>query len=228
MCLGLANGYKEPKEMTPQKAIKILNETIVIIDEKCKTTPKEYHKMLVMAEKALEKQIPINHFKNECSCIVDYELLYKAINNKCKSENCYFHNVYRIVLKNGYPAVCINRKWFYVHILICECVNGGIRKGYIVHHKDKNKLNALLDNLELMTNLKHSKLHGMDRKGIDFRSEEGKANSINSAREVRTRKDVTIEKVVELRNKGLTIPEIAKELNCGINTINRRLGMKDY
>ena len=26
----------------------------------------------------------------------------------------------------------------------------------------------------------------------------------------------------------LTIPEIAKELNCGINTVNRRLGMKDY
>ena len=44
----------------------------------------------------------------------------------------------------------------------------------------------------------------------------------------RTRKDVTVEKVAELRNKGLTIPEIAKELNCGINTVNRRLGMKDY
>jgi uncharacterized coiled-coil DUF342 family protein len=79
-----------------------------------------------------------------------------------------------------------------------------------------------------MSNLEHLKSHGKERKGIDFRSVEGKANSINSVREVRTRKDVTVERVAELRNKGLTILEIAKELNCGINTVNRRLGMKDY
>lgn len=58
---------------------------------------------------ALEKQIPQRHFINECECIVDYESLYKAIDNKCKSLNCYFNDKYRIVLKNNYPAVCINR-----------------------------------------------------------------------------------------------------------------------
>lgn len=177
---------------------------------------------------ALEKQIPKNHFQNECECIVDYEMLYKAIDNKCKSENCYLHNEYRIVLRNGYPTVCINRQRYYVHILIGEIIYGKIQKGYVIHHKDKNKLNAMPDNLDLMTKLEHSIIHGNERKGIDFRSEEGKINSINSAKEVRTRKDITIEKVTGLRNKGLTIPEIAKELNCGINTVNRRLGMKDY
>lgn len=163
------------------------------------------------------------YFENECACIVDYSLLRKAIDKKCKSKNCYLHDEYRIVLRNGYPAVCINRQWFYVHILVCEFVNGRIRKGYIVHHKDKNKLNALPNNLEIMSNLKHSKKHGEERKGIDFRSAEGKANSLKSASEAKLRKDVTIEKVIELRNKGLTIPEIAKELGCGINTVNRRL-----
>lgn len=185
----------------------------------------ELHKMIDLA---IEKQIPKNYFVNECECIVDYEILYKAVDGKCKALNCYFHDKYRIVLRNDYPAVCINRQWFYVHILICEFMNGGIRKGYIVHHKDKNKLNAMVENLEVMTNRKHLKQHGEERKGVDFRGAEGKAKSINSAREARTRKDVTAEKVVELRNKGLTIPEIAKELNCGINTVNRRLGMKDY
>ena len=61
-----------------------------------------------------------------------------------------------------------------------------------------------------------------------LRSEEGKENSINAAKEARRRKDVTKENVLELRNKGLTISEIAAKLNCGINTVNRRLGMKDY
>ena len=211
-------------EMTVERAIEILNpehrehyESIEPVNEACR-----------MGMKALEKQIPKNHFKNECECIVNYEMLYKAIDNKCKSENCYFHNEYRIVLRNGYPAVCINRQRYYIHILIGEVIYGKIRKGYIIHHKDKNKLNALPENLELMSNLKHLKIHGKERKGIDFRCAEGKVKSINSAKEVRTRKDVTVEKVAELRNKGLTIPEIAKELNCGINTVNRRLGMKDY
>ena len=167
-------------------------------------------------------------FKNECDCNVIYSLLYSAVDFKCRKINCYPADEYRIVLRNGYPAICINRKWFYVHILIGETIYGKIRKGYIIHHKDKNKLNALPENLVVMTNCKHLKQHGEERKGIDFRSEEGKANSINSARRVRTRNDITIEKGVELRIKGVTIPEIAKELNCGINTINRRLGMKDY
>ena len=179
-------------------------------------------------DEALEKQIPKNHFKNECGCIVDYKMLYKAIDNKCKELNCYLHTEYRIILRNNYPTVCINRQRYYVHGIIGEYLYGKIRKGYVIHHKDKNKLNALADNLELLTNLKHSKIHGVDKKGKDFRSEKGKENSINAAREVRIRKDVTIEKVTELRKQGLTIPEIAKELHCGVNTVNRRLGMKDY
>ena len=184
----------------------------------------QYHAVI----KALEKQIPKKHFKNECECIVDYEMLYTAINNKCKSKNCYCHNEYRIVLRNNYPTVCINRKRYYVHILIGEFIYGRIRKGYVIHHKDKNKLNAMSDNLELMTNRKHIKFHGEERKGIDYRSENGKRNSINAAVQARRRNDVTTEKVRELKNKGLTINEIAEELNCGINTVNRRLGMKAY
>lgn len=178
--------------------------------------------------KALEKQIPKKHFKNECNCIVDYDVLYKSIDNKCKSLNCYLHDEYRIVLRHGYPTVCINRERYYIHILVGEYVYGRIRKGYVIHHKDKNTLNAMQDNLELMSNKKHCKIHGEEHRGVDFRSVEGKSKSINSAKEARTRKDVTKENVLELRNKGLTISQIAKELNCGINTVNRRLGMKDY
>ena len=219
--------------MTEKEAIKLLQELSLERCEtfrfdcgncdKCKVT-----KAYSMAIKALEKQIPKKHFKNECECIVDYEMLYTAINNKCKSKNCYCHNEYRIVLRNNYPTVCINRKRYYVHILIGEFIYGRIRKGYVIHHKDKNKLNAMSDNLELMTNRKHIKFHGEERKGIDYRSENGKRNSINAAVQARRRNDVTTEKVRELKNKGLTINEIAEELNCGINTVNRRLGMEDY
>lgn len=166
------------------------------------------------------------NFINECACIVDYETLYKAIDNKCKKLNCYPHNDYRIVLRNNYPTVCINRDRYYVHSLIAETVYGTIRKGYVIHHKDKNKLNAMAENLELMSALKHSKIHGNDRKGMDLRSINGRERSLDAAREARTRKDVSVKKVEELSKKGLTIPEIAEALNCSINTVGRRLGKK--
>ena len=206
--------------MTIERAIEILDPThrewydsLETVEEACR-----------MGMEALKKQLPKKHFNNECDCIVDYEMLYKAVDDKCRKLNCYLHNEYRIILRNSYPAICINRQWHYVHILIGENVYGNIRKGYVIHHKDKNKLNAMPENLELMSALKHSKIHGNERKGRDYRSLEGKERSVNAAREVTTRKDVTAEKVKCLREQGMTIPEIAKELNCSINTVGRRLG----
>ena len=46
------------------------------------------------------------------------------------------------------------------------------------------------------------------------------------AAEKARRSDVTTGNIEALRNKGLTISEITKELNCSINTVNRRLGIK--
>lgn len=183
---------------------------------------------LIAIYQAMEKQRFERHFENECNCIVDYEMLYTAIDKKCKSKNCYCRDKYRIVLRNEYPAVCINRQRYYVHTLIGELIYTKIRKGYVIHHKDRNKLNAMSDNLELLTSRKHLKIHGEERKGIDLRSEDGKKRSLDSAVQANKRNDVTEEKVRELRNKGRTINEIAKELNCGENTIRRRLGVCDY
>ena len=53
--------------------------------------PMDYAVAIDEAIKAIEKQIPRDSFKNECDCIVDYELLYKAIDKKCRSKNCYCH-----------------------------------------------------------------------------------------------------------------------------------------
>lgn len=41
-------------------------------------------KVVALACKALEKQMPKKHFENECECIVDYEMLYGAIDSIAK------------------------------------------------------------------------------------------------------------------------------------------------
>ena len=53
-----------------------------------------------------------------------------------------------------------------------------------------------------------------------------KKQLLNRMKDIVSRKDVTKENVVDLRNSGFTIKEIAKKLNCGCNTVYRRLGMK--
>ena len=87
--------------MTNEEAIKTIEVAIAEIEW---NYPMDYAVAFETAISALKKQIPKNHFINECECIVDYEILYNAIDNKCKTLNCYFHNEYRIVLRNNYPA----------------------------------------------------------------------------------------------------------------------------
>lgn len=61
--------------------------------------------------------------------------------------------------KKGYPSIWINNKTIKLHVYIWEKKNGNKPKGYQLHHKDNNKKNYSLDNLELVTQSDHFKLH---------------------------------------------------------------------
>jgi hypothetical protein len=45
------------------------------------------------------------------------------------------------------------------HRLIWENHNGKIPKGYIIHHKNENRLDNDISNLELVTRAEHSRIH---------------------------------------------------------------------
>ena len=160
-------------------------------------------------------------FKNTCNAIYDDNLLYAAIQQKCKKLNKKIVNCYTIYLYNGYPCISIAHNKFRIHRLIAEFLYGDIRN-YVIHHKDQNQLNNTERNLQLLSLSEHSKLHNKDKKYTPSLS------AIKNARKTNYKKYITREKCLELKRKGFTINEIAKAFNCGINTINRRLGMKDY
>lgn len=46
-----------------------------------------------------------------------------------------------------------------IHRAIYEAYYGEIPKGYIIHHKDGNKLNNSIENLECLTRAEHASLH---------------------------------------------------------------------
>ena len=123
-------------------------------------------------------------FINECSCIVDYSILEKAIIDELPPHTRDFSRV----------------------------------------RLHKNKLNNNINNLQVMKSELHTKEHNI----VQYVSKKYMKGYGNRMKNIVSRNDVTEEKVKELRSNGFTISEIAKELKCGINTVNRRLGMKDY
>lgn len=75
----------------------------------------------------------------------------------------------RKVYMNGkYPAVCINGKNYHVHRLEWEKHHGKIPEGCVIHHKDENRLNWSIDNLECLTRAEHVEKHRdiLGRKGV--------------------------------------------------------------
>lgn len=62
---------------------------------------------------------------------------------------------------------------------------------------------------------------------VDYVSKDKLKHNASLATEKIKRNDVTEDIVLTLRESGLTIPQIAKKLNCGYYTVCKRLGMKE-
>lgn len=75
-----------------------------------------------------------------------------------------YFNGYRFVEQNtGYLATRIDGKLVLLHRYIWELHFGAIPDGCVIHHKDGNKLNNNLDNLECLSRSRHSAHHGKNK-----------------------------------------------------------------
>ena len=164
-------------------------------------------------------------FENTCNCIFEDEVLEKAIIQECNSRGIEAKNNYKIYLYRGYAGISIKHDKVSVHRIIANYMAGQkLNNDISVHHIDGNKLNNSFSNLQILRKELHSKKHNISQ----FVDKKKLAENAKKGSEKRTRKDVTREHVLNLRRTGLTISEISKILNCGYNTVRRRLGMKDY
>lgn len=150
-------------------------------------------------------------FKNNCGCIVDEELLSRAIHGAfpyCENR-LQKRSIYLTVLKRGaYPVVSITvgsieREHYISRLIAQQMWPGKVKKGIVVHHVDSDPLNNAVENLQLMTRGDHSRLHhrGYTRHPYDEEREEA----------------------VFLYQEGYTLKQIGKKYNCSRNVIRERL-----
>lgn len=164
-------------------------------------------------------------FDNECNCVVDFSVLENAIIEECKRRNIKPKEKYKIYDYRGYAGISLKHDKVSVHRIIGKYMVGFDFGSEIhVHHIDRNRFNNKISNLQVIRKELHTKEHNI----VQYVSENHLKGFGDRMKNIVSRNDVTKEKVAELRSNGFTISEIAKELKCGINTVNRRLGMKDY
>lgn len=83
-----------------------------------------------------------------------------------KGENSFAFKNGWTINSAGYRCIKVGNKYLYEHrIVMEEFLNRKLKKDEVVHHKDKNKLNNCIENLQLMTKKEHDRLHTELRNG---------------------------------------------------------------
>jgi hypothetical protein len=59
----------------------------------------------------------------------------------------------------GYPCILVGKKEVRLHVFVWERVNGEKPKGFDIHHKNGNKKDFKLENLEALSSSDHKRVH---------------------------------------------------------------------
>ena len=107
-------------------------------------------------------------------CYEKRKVKHRFCSKKCESKFKSYNNTRekwkggRIGKTTGYIYIFIDGKEVGEHILIMEKTIGRrLKKGEVVHHINGIKTDNRIENLQLMTNSEHVKLHGLKRKNTN-------------------------------------------------------------
>ena len=86
-----------------------------------------------------------------------------------------FYDNHKVYMNGNYPAIWLDGRSQHVHRLEWMKYFGQIPKGCVIHHKDENKMNWSIDNLEMLSRSGHVKEHKdiVHRPGIHVLAKKG-------------------------------------------------------
>ncbi len=167
------------------------------------------------------KQQPLI-FENKCGCIVDYNLLESAMLWYANTPLIPFRKIY---LHGLYAAVSIYNEKIHIHRLIMMYKSKvRLPPNLIVHHKDGNKLNNAIENLEITSNYRHASHHNKSKVlTIVHRNKISEANKRRKGlRHRRKRPEITPELVYNMRQEKLSFNRISLLLNMDWGCVKQR------
>lgn len=128
-----------------------------------------------------------------------------------------------------YKAIKVNGVKYDEHRYIMEQHLGRkLKRDEVVHHKDGNKRNNDLSNLEVMSLSEHAREHNKNR--IVSEETREKFSKASYGRKSTSRKfnDAQIEQIKTLHNDGVSNRKIAKQFNVSHQTINDIINGEHY
>lgn len=110
---------------------------------------------------------------------------------------------HKVYMDGKYPAIFLNGKNTHIHRLEWIKNNGEIPDGFIIHHKNENKLDFSIQNLELLSRTHHILVHKdiVKRKGVKvtgyFQNEIFLFNNIRQASSYTGCKEIAIHRILK-------------------------------
>lgn len=98
---------------------------------------------------------------NDCNAVYNNDLLIKAMLWFASDP---MEKTKKVFMYGRYPAVAIDKYKLHIHRLLIAYKNDGLGRQWYVHHKDGNRLNADIENLEIMRAEEHQSITNKGRK----------------------------------------------------------------
>jgi len=167
----------------------------------------------------VHEQKPIE-VRNTCGAIFDESDLVSAILWYSSKSVCRLKSVY---IHGKYPTVSIYSEKLHIHRLLWMYWNqSDIDDGYYIHHKNRNKLDATKENLELIDAREHQSLHNRNKElSKEHRQKISEANRRRKG--VKIKKQVDMPELAALVKQGWSVNKIAKHYGCDWSTVKSRI-----
>jgi hypothetical protein len=116
-----------------------------------------------------KKDYYVHHFTKNIAQFCSYKCYWEDKSNKLSGDNCRFYKRGWFYTENGYIGTSCKNKQTDMHRLIMEKhIGRKLASNEVVHHKNRIKTDNRIENLQLMTNSEHTKLHYKEKKTLGY------------------------------------------------------------